>query len=301
MEGSNKSVYLRFILFHCATYFFFVTLFHKLDNPISIKTDDYINTQFAKDINYHSINKSEIGDTKFINTKLNARNVLEITISNETTNSLTNYYRKHIEPYLKKDKYIGPLKGIKGYEFFCLSPPSWNSDIQWISVNSQDSYDSLLPYFEDMDLTNIFKNIIDVDSKIIIYSIFFVVRSKVKSRTLHVDFQPGTNVNGFTLLTPLQDHNDVHLFYVDKNNKKRRYRYKKGVGVVFGENFLHSTDLTVDGGGTEVVFCFSFGTDKTKDWDVIKQTAAAQGEHYVHPKHGFTRNMGYEKYSSNYE
>ena len=289
MEESYKSIFLRFVSFHCLTYWFFLIFFHKLESPTSFEAECYINTHFAKDINYHLINKSEKGDTKFVNTKLDAKNVLEIPISNKTTNSLAKYYKKYVKPFLKQEKCNGPLNGILGYEFYCVSPPTWNSDIKWISVNSQSSYDSLLPYFEDMDLTDVFKNIIDVDSKIIIYSAFFVVRSKIESHHLHVDFRRGTNVNGFTLLTPLQDQNDVNLFYVDENKEKRRYRYKKGVGVVFGENFLHSTDVRIEGGKKEVVFCFSFGTDKMTDWEIIKQTAAIQGQYFMHPKNGFTK------------
>merc|ERR1712150_270806 len=103
------------------------------------------------------------------------------------------------------------------------------------------------------------------------------------------DWLKGTNVNGFTLLTPLQEKNDINLVYYDVNKKKRRYTYMKGVGVVFGENFIHSTDLTPLRSNQEVVFCFSFGTDKDRYWDVIKNTAAEQGNHYMHPILGFIK------------
>ena len=295
MEEIKTSIFLRFLVLHFMTYYFFVNLFYTLGDPSTVVKESYINTIFANDVNYTFINKSKPGDTKFINTKLNAKNILEIPITNATVNGLTNYYRKYVEPYLKNGKYSGPLKGIKGHEFYSVSPPSWNSDIQWLSVNSPSSYEHLLPYFDEMKLTEIFQHIIDVDSKIVIYSIFYVVRSKILNRNIHVDFQNGTNVNGFTLLTPLQDNGDVHLFYKDINNKKRRYRYKKGIGVVFGENFFHSTDLRLEGGNREVVFCFSFGTDKLSDWEIIKNTAASQGEYYMHPTKGFTKNRN-ERY-----
>ena len=84
MKESSKSVYLGFMLFQCVTYCFFMTLFYRLENQLSIKIEEYIDTQFAKDINYRLINKSEVGDTKFENAKLNAKNVLEISISNHT-------------------------------------------------------------------------------------------------------------------------------------------------------------------------------------------------------------------------
>ena len=66
----------------------------------------------------------------------------------------------------------------------------------------------------------------------------------------------------------------------------RVYEYKKNVGIVFGENFLHSTDIAFQD-NQEVIFCFSFGSDKRRDWKYIKETVATQGEHYMHPFYGF--------------
>ena len=289
MEQNSKSILLKFVLLHCISYSFFAILFRTLEDPAPVTTIKYINTEFAKDVNYVLINKSEISDTKFVNTKLNARNVLEILISNVTTDALTNYYKEYVEPYLKKGKYTGPLRGKKGHRFFSTSPSHWNSDIRWVSVDSLSTYYHLLPYFDEMDLTNIFKHIIDIDTRIIIYSIFFVVRSKIRSYNFHNDFHKGTNVNGFSLLTPLQVNSSLNLAYYDINGKKRRYRYKKGIGIAFGENFIHSSDITTEENDEEVIFCFSFGTDKMRDWDVIKTTAAEQGNHYMHPRDGFAK------------
>ena len=248
---------------------------------------NYENTHFAEDVKYKFINKSKLDTTKFINTKLNARNVLEIPVMPSLIDELINYYETYIKPNLRKEKYIGPLTGLKGHDFFCVSPPSWNSDIRWISVNNLASYNHFLPHFEKTGLNDIFKKIIDVDSKIVVYSMFFVVRSKITIHNWHIDFEAGTNVNAFTFLTPLQNKSHVHLAYKDINDNSNRYEYKKNVGIVFGENFSHSTDIASNE-SSEVIFCFSFGTDKMRDWKYIKRTAATQGEHYMHPIHGFS-------------
>ena len=63
--------------------------------------------------------------------------------------------------------------------------------------------------------------------------------------------------------------------------------FKKNVGIVFGENFPHSTDIASNE-SPEVIFWITFGTDKMRDWKYIKQTAAIQGEYCMHPIHGFS-------------
>lgn len=250
--------------------------------------EDYVETQYAEDVRFNHINKSTLGDTKFINKKLLGKNVLEIPISPTVIDALSKYYQKYIEPFLTKGDCNYPLKGIQGYEFFCSSPPYWKSDIQWIQVNSLSAYNSLYPYFEEMGLNEIFSNIIDVDEKIVIYTMQYVVRSRAPGYTFHIDFHNTTNVNGFTLLTPIQERSKINLAYIDMNKKIQQYKYKKGVGIVFGENFRHGTDITSGDNEREAVFCFSFGTDKMRDWEIIKRTASIQGLHYMHPVHGFS-------------
>ena len=252
----------------------------------------YDDTQFAKDVNFYLINKTKMGDTKFINTKLNGKNVLEMTIPSCLIDSLLEYYKTYVEPFIKEDKYYE--FGIPGHEFFGVSPTGWNSDIQWLSVDSISSYNHLLPYFEHMGLRDIFDSIIDADQKIVVYSIFFVIRSKIPTHKWHVDFTNTTNVNGFTLLTPLQKKSNIRLAYKDLNGNIQHYEYKKDVGIVFGENFSHATDLTRKDQNLEVLFCFSFGTDKLRDWPQLSKTASSQGRHYMSPRTGFYRNIAYD-------
>ena len=269
----------------CFTLLVIVILSFLLATFLLTQPLEYEQTKFAEDVKYRLIDKNKLDSTKFINTKLNARNVLEIPIHSATINELIDYYMTYIEPNLRDEKYVGPIQGLEGHEFFCVSP-SWKSDIQWISVNNLASYNHFFQYFEAMGLNDIFKQIIDIDSKIVVYSIFFVVRSKISNHNWHIDFENGTNVNAFTLLTPLQNKSQVHLAYKNIDGNTNKYEYKKNIGIVFGENFLHSTDVAFND-NKEVVFCFSFGTDKLSDWEYIKETAATQGEHYMHPIHGF--------------
>ena len=51
--------------------------------------------------------------------------------------------------------------------------------------------------------------------------------------------------------------------------KKIILEYKKNVGIVFGENFPHSTDI-LSNESPEVIFCITFGTDKMRDWKIHK-------------------------------
>ena len=136
------------------------------------------------------------------------------------------YYTKYVKPFLTFDRKCDyPLKGIKWHEFYCLHVPRWKSDVQWIQVNSRPAYDSLFSFFEEMGLDAIFRNIIDFDEKIIVYGISYVVRSNVFGHNFHVDFKNTTNVNGFTLLTPLQDRSSINLAYIDLNGRIQQYLY----------------------------------------------------------------------------
>ena len=279
-------LFILFIL-HNIIFSWVYTLSSASKNDCYKPNSNFINTEYALDVDLESINKSKISDTKFVNIKLNAKNVLEILVPFQILSDLREFFDKYVEPYLVEGNYVGGLKGGGNHKFYCVAPKNWDSDVQWISVDSRSTYNYFLTYFKDIGLDDIFKDIIDVESEIVIYNIFFVVRSKCKKHKWHIDFYRGTNVNAFTLLTPLQDKNDINLAYRDLNNEKKIYEYKRGTAIVFGENFIHSTNVSPKG-GREVLFCFSFGTDKMRDWEVIKETAAHQGNYYMHPIDGYT-------------
>ena len=255
------------------------------DKLLSKTIIKYEETEFSMDVNFISINKSKLGDTKLINTKLNAKNVLEVHITSSIIEEIFHYYKKYIEPHLSRRECGSSIAGKNAHEFYCEAP-SWKSNIRWISVNNIDTYKYFLPYFEEIGLDQIFQPVIDVENMIVVYSIFFVVRSMVSGRNWHVDYYNGTNVNAFTLLIPLQDENLISLAYKDIDNTLKRYEYRKNVGIAFGENFVHSSN-SGSSDKLEVAFCFVFGTDKLRDWRRIKKTSITQLQYYMDPILGF--------------
>ena len=287
MEQKDMTVLFILSVLHNIIFSFVLTLSSASKNDCYKPNSNFINTENALDIDFESINKSEITDTKFVNLKLNAKNVLEIPVPFQILTDLREYFDKYVEPYLVEGKYVGGLKGPGKHKFYCVAPNNWGSDIQWISVDSRSTYNYFVPYFKDIGLDDIFKDIIDVEKEIVIYNVFFVVRSRCQQHKWHIDFYRGTNVNAFTFLTPLQDKNYINLAYRDLNNEEQLYEYKRGTAIAFGENFMHSTNVTPKG-DREVLFCLSFGTDKLRDWEVIRQTAAVQGNYYMHPIRGYT-------------
>ena len=268
-----------------------VTLLLLFQNKLLSKTAiRYEETEFSIDVNFTSINKSELGDVKFMNKKIKAKNVLEFHVASPIIEELFHYYKNHIEPHLSRRKCGSSLAGKNTHEFYCESP-SWKSNIRWISVNNIATYEYFLPYFEEMGLDQIFQPVIDVEDKMVVYSIFFVVRSIVYGRNWHVDYYNGTNVNAFTVFVPLQDENLISLAYKDIDNTLKRYEYRKNVGIAFGENFVHSTNFG-SSDKLEVAFCFVFGTDKLGDWGRIKETAVTQVKSYMDPILGFVSSKG---------
>ena len=51
MEEIKTSIFLRFLVLHFMTYYFFVNLFYTLGDPSTVGKESYINTIFANDVN----------------------------------------------------------------------------------------------------------------------------------------------------------------------------------------------------------------------------------------------------------
>ena len=160
-------------------------------------------------------------------------------------------------------------------DFSNISPP-WNSDIRWISPSNRQSFDFFEARFQRFGLAELVRPWLDLESRVIMYSGFIVMRSVCEQADLHVDWCK-TNNQAFTCLTPLTDHSpDFGLIYQRKDGSTATYTYRPGKALVFGEHFLHSTrpgqsDQPV------VLLSFTFGTDKMHYWEAIAETAAAQG------------------------
>jgi len=79
----------------------------------------------------------------------------------------------------------------------------------------------------------------------------------------------GLNNEAFTVLTPISDNaRNFGLLYRKATGEIADYEYRSGEGILFGDNFLHSTK---PGASDEPValLCFQFGTDRMEHWPAI--------------------------------
>jgi len=235
------------------------------------------------------INKSDEGYVKFFNYELNAPNVLDFDLDPDIMDEIRDEFNEHIRDFvLLNDSRSEFEYGTGDHSFFVMTMHSWHSDIRWVSANNLETYHFYLEYVRRLGLLDLFSRLIDYDERMIVYSIFFVIRSKCNGHNFHVDWTKGNNVNAYTLMTPLERPN-IHLAFKDADGEEQTYFYEENQGIAFGEGFRHSTDIGKDSGARSM-FCITIGTDKERDWDVIADTATYQGGHFWHPKEGFIKN-----------
>ena len=67
----------------------------------------------------------------------------------------------------------------------------------------------------------------------------------------------------------------MNLIYKDIDGKDRKYKYEVGKGIVFGSDFIHSTDKGIST-SPSVLLSMTFGTDKMNLWEPISKTALYQ-------------------------
>ena len=192
----------------------------------------------------------------FINNALKAPNVLEIKFD-------FNLIKYLMEEINKDDLHT--------------TSPSWNSNIKWISNNSFRSYSVFYECFNKLQLSRIFQQFVEHNKKIILYSGFFVSRSTCSDFNFHHDWITECQNNAFTLIAPLIHPKDgMNLIYKDIDGKDRKYKYEVGKGIVFGSDFMHSTDKGIST-SPSVLLSMTFGTDKMNLWEPISKTALYQG------------------------
>ena len=140
-----------------------------------------------------------------------------------------------------------------------------------------------MTYVRALDLSFLDK-IIEYDSDIVVYSIFFVCRSNITQYSLHKDFS-GTDANAFNLIFSLKDL-DIGLMYKDTKKKLQLYDYKKSKGIAITDDFIHTTakGVTLQ---SEVLFSITLGTDKARYWQNISHYANTQGHFVYHPSIGW--------------
>ncbi len=187
----------------------------------------------------------------FFNEKLNVNNALEIDLNIDELKELE----------IIKSSYLwGTNKDIFSSDKFSTVKPAWGGDMEWISPNNISTYNSFLKGFELLGLNRKLNEFIEYENQIRLYAGFFLKRSSSK-KNFHIDWNSKLRNNAFTLLTPLyQEEEALHLLYHDIAGTECKYQYKIGKGIVFGSNFLHSTE-SGKSCSPSILLCFQFGTD----------------------------------------
>lgn len=153
----------------------------------------------------------------------------------------------------------------------------------WISNNNAHTYNIFKSFMTELDIMDDIKTLVDFDNDIQVYCGFFVVGKKMDRQTWHKDFVDGANA--YTLITPLFDLDKSHgnLMYKDQSSKVKTYNYKMNEAIVFGEGFEHATALYPESASLRVMLSFTFGTDKARYWDRLKETIADQSNFMILP------------------
>lgn len=154
--------------------------------------------------------------------------------------------------------------------------PPWSSDIRWISAAEETSFLRFQTAFDRMDVARHVEDYVAVDQAVQLYQGFVVTRSECREADLHTDWV-GTNNQAFTLLTPIgRPIPGFGLVFKTLLGETRTYDYREGEALIFGDQFLHSTQPGRSEKPTALL-CFNFGTDRMEDWPAIRQTAGYQG------------------------
>ena len=213
----------------------------------------------------------------FINREMLAPNVLEIDVDLGVIASLADM--------ASRLQQLGPVEGMvengEGVQL-CAIHASWDSDILWISQADRQGYDYFENIFQRLRIAENVAQHVMHDREIVMYSGFFVTRSRCYQPDFHCDWI-GCNNDAFTYLGPVSDNcSELGLTYRNLRNQKESYDYRPGKGLVFGDFFNHST-APGQASGTTVLLSFTFGTDRMENWPKIAKTAAAQGMFYRQP------------------
>lgn len=176
--------------------------------------------------------------------------------------------------------------------FACVRPP-WNSDVQWISGRTEETFGLFQSAFDRLDVRRWVEPYVDFQDQIRMFGGFLVLRKICTAPSFHVDWVDSNN-EGFNLLTPITDNSqDFGLIYKKLNGEIGEYKYKLGEALIIGSNFVHST---APGHSDDPValLSYTFGTDKMKHWKNLATTAADQSPLYRRPDGAFCRNPVYE-------
>jgi hypothetical protein len=194
----------------------------------------------------------------FVNFDLGALNVLTIPVDRKVVAEFESLSR-------------GPFRD----DDYAILNPKWNSDLQWISANTLDSFAIFQSAFDRLGIAEHVRQHLDLEHEPRLYAGFLLLRSSCSDTNFHVDWIDTGN-QAFTFITPLDEHSrDFGIIYRKLTGTIGEYGYKPGEGIMFGDNFCHSTKPGLSEEPVRLL-CFQFGTDKMEYWDKILATAGYQ-------------------------
>jgi len=153
----------------------------------------------------------------------------------------------------------------------------------WISNNNTHTYQLFKSFMTELAIMDDIQTLVDCDDHIEVYCGFFVVGKKMDRETWHKDYTDGANA--YTLITPLFELDNSHgqLMYIDKTAATKTYQYKMGEAIIFGDGFEHATQPYPESDNLRVMLSFTFGTDKAKYWNVLRETIEHQSNYMILP------------------
>lgn len=153
----------------------------------------------------------------------------------------------------------------------------------WLSSNRPETYALFRNFFAALNIESEIRGLVDTARRIVMYCGFLVVGDRAEEPIWHYDYRPGAHA--YTLITPLFEWNPVHghLLYKGSGSLSETYTYRLGEAIVFGEGFLHSTAPYESCGKIRVLLSLTFGTDKWKYWDILKENIQEQSEYFLQP------------------
>lgn len=207
----------------------------------------------------------------FIDPEMLAPNVLTVAVDPAIVGEFTAIARDHGNP-----------------ERFDVEHPPWNSDVRWISANSEETFALFQSAFDRLGVAAHVEPYLDLDRAVRLYCGFLVVRSHCSTPDFHRDWD-GADNEAFTLITPVTANaSEFGLLYQRLDGSIGEYRYKVGEALILGDHFVHSTKPGLSDEPV-VLLSFTFGTDRMAHWDRIARTAGYQSRLLQLPDGSFRR------------
>lgn len=217
-------------------------------------------------------------------------NAYKVSFDPSLLNDLRSMFDEYLKERLNREGYVYLFSGMEQIniqmkldelQFHITSYGT--APLLWVSNNNAHTYNIFKSFMDGLDIMDDIKELVDYEDKIVVYCGFFVVGKGMDRETWHKDFSDGANA--YTLITPLFELEELHgnLMYKDDSSNIKVHEYKVNEAVVFGDGFEHATQPYPQTDNLRVMLSFTFGTDKVKYWDVLKETIEQQSNYMILP------------------